>query len=316
MDNSLAPVDELDHAQRSGHILLGMTRIPGSARLRLNPESPMLHRRNGDLQFGWDPETAVVVHTGSSADRRAVLALIRMLDGTVSTAVATRRVVEAGLPPDRASQLIAELVDSGHLLAESVGISGSVRVHGNGPLADAITAQLANTSLTITRSRELRSLSDVRRWSCDLVVLADTLVWDPAFIHKLMLAGLDHLVVRTRDGKGIVGPLVIPGVTSCTHCADLTRSTYDPEWPWLAAQLLGRNGTSSPINQSATTSFTIAEICRQVQGQTGRPATTINSTVEIDTRRLETGRRHWPVQPECGCQNLHKPPVSGGIAMS
>jgi hypothetical protein len=27
--------------------------------------------------------------------------------------------------------------------------------------------------------------------------------------------GWDHLPVRVRDGTGLVGPLVIPGVTSC-----------------------------------------------------------------------------------------------------
>jgi hypothetical protein len=34
-------------------------------------------------------------------------------------------------------------------------------------------------------------------------------------IHQDMRQGVPHLAVRVRDGTGLVGPLVIPGMTSC-----------------------------------------------------------------------------------------------------
>jgi len=34
-------------------------------------------------------------------------------------------------------------------------------------------------------------------------------------VRELHTAGVAHLPVRLRDGAGLVGPLVIPGVTSC-----------------------------------------------------------------------------------------------------
>ncbi len=49
----------------------------------------------------------------------------------------------------------------------------------------------------------------------DLVVLADYLIADPRLVRDLHTAGVPHLPVRVRDGAGLVGPLVIPGVTSC-----------------------------------------------------------------------------------------------------
>jgi hypothetical protein len=49
----------------------------------------------------------------------------------------------------------------------------------------------------------------------DLVVLADYLVADPRLVRDLRSQGVPHLAVRVRDGTGLVGPLVIPGVTSC-----------------------------------------------------------------------------------------------------
>jgi hypothetical protein len=49
----------------------------------------------------------------------------------------------------------------------------------------------------------------------DLVVLSDYLVADPRMLRDLHSQGVPHLAVRVRDGTGLVGPLVIPGVTSC-----------------------------------------------------------------------------------------------------
>ena len=49
----------------------------------------------------------------------------------------------------------------------------------------------------------------------DLVVLADDLLADPRMVRDLHSRGVPHLAVRVRDGTGLVGPLVIPGVTSC-----------------------------------------------------------------------------------------------------
>ncbi len=49
----------------------------------------------------------------------------------------------------------------------------------------------------------------------DLVVLSDNLVADPRILRDLHSQGVAHLSVRVRDGIGLVGPLVIPGVTSC-----------------------------------------------------------------------------------------------------
>jgi len=46
-------------------------------------------------------------------------------------------------------------------------------------------------------------------------VLSDFLVTDPRVVRELHTARVAHLPVRLRDGAGLVGPLVIPGVTSC-----------------------------------------------------------------------------------------------------
>ena len=57
--------------------------------------------------------------------------------------------------------------------------------------------------------------SAVSHAAVDLVVLSDYLVADPRMVRDLHNEGIPHLPVRVRDGTGLVGPLVIPGVTSC-----------------------------------------------------------------------------------------------------
>jgi hypothetical protein len=59
------------------------------------------------------------------------------------------------------------------------------------------------------------------RAAVDLVVLTENLVADPRMVRDLHSQGVPHLAVRVRDGTGLVGPLVIPGVFS----AVLVRSS-------------------------------------------------------------------------------------------
>ena len=78
-------------------------------------------------------------------------------------------------------------------------------------------ARIAHTS---------QSHATVTPAATDLVVLADYLVADPRMVRDLHSQGVPHLPVRVRDGTGLVGPLVIPGKTSC-----LSQSLSGNTWP-------------------------------------------------------------------------------------
>jgi hypothetical protein len=60
-----------------------------------------------------------------------------------------------------------------------------------------------------------RSYGQTSPAAVDLVVLSDYLVTDPRMLRDLHSQRVPHLPVRVRDGTGLVGPLVIPGATSC-----------------------------------------------------------------------------------------------------
>ena len=91
-------------------------------------------------------------------------------------------------------------------------------------------------------------------------MLTDYLVADPRVVRELHDAGVPHLPVRVRDGTGLVGPLVIPGVTSCLRCADLHRSDRDAAWPAVAAQLCQTVGTADRATVLATAALALNEV--------------------------------------------------------
>ncbi len=99
----------------------------------------------------------------------------------------------------------------------------------------------------------------------DLAVLTDFLVSDPRVVRDLHATGVPHLPVRVRDGVGLVGPLVIPGMTSCLGCADLHRSDRDAAWPALAAQLRDTVGNADRATVLATAALALNQIDRVIR---------------------------------------------------
>lgn len=100
-------------------------------------------------------------------------------------------------------------------------IAATVRVPGTGPLAHAARAACADAGLAVAAAGR-----------ADLVVLAA----DPspaAMDDAAALTGVDslpHLPLRAFGATAVVGPLVVPGATSCTRCAELRERDADRSW--------------------------------------------------------------------------------------
>ena len=116
-------------------------------------------------------------------------------------------------------------------------------------------------------------------------------------------AQVPHLVATIRGDVGVVGPLVVPGVTSCLRCADLHRRDADPRWPALAAQLTATE--PPPSGATVTCLLTVATAAQQVlaylDGSAG-PAT-VDATVELRPPDLRPRIRRWPPHPACRCRS-------------
>ncbi|MGW6426493.1 TOMM precursor leader peptide-binding protein [Nocardia sp. NPDC055053] len=270
----------------------------------LHPRVTTLVRPSGTVQLGWDPERALLLET-TELDTGTVLAFLRLLDGLQSRPQIIWRAGEFGIAPDRTIALLAAIERAGLLLQpeRKQGRIRAVTVHGLGPLSDAVAIGLRRMGFRPVRSREYRPDTVIGAGS-DLVVLTDALMVDPRLSVDLVLRRIPHLQVRVRDGVGVVGPLVLPGETSCLRCADLTRTGFDADWPHLAAQLLGRTGHASPAGIAATTALAMGELEAIVACSPRRRPGTLDATVELDLDTHEVQRRPWLPHPDCGCRTV------------
>ncbi len=137
--------------------------------------------------------------------------------------------------------------------------------------------------------------------SPDLVVLARPWAASDPTAAGWSRAGVPHLVATVRGATGVVGPLVVPGITSCLRCADLHRCDADPRWPQLAAQLTAAD--PPPSGATVTCLLTAVTAAVQVLGYldgTAAPAT-LDATLELVPPDLVPRVRRWAPHPECGC---------------
>ncbi|TWF76249.1 bacteriocin biosynthesis cyclodehydratase domain-containing protein [Pseudonocardia hierapolitana] len=136
----------------------------------------------------------------------------------------------------------------------------------------------------------------------DLVVLADAGTPDPVHVAGLHATGTSHLVVRVRDGVGVVGPLVLPGRTTCLGCMEIERCAREPAWTAAAAQLVGVPGRAAPACVAATAGLATAQALVALDGPdsaSGPPV--LDATLELDVDAGTIVRRTWAPHPDCRC---------------
>lgn len=142
------------------------------------------------------------------------------------------------------------------------------------------------------------------RRSPDLTVLAvDAGLPDPRLGERLVRAGVPHLYAGVRDVTGVVGPLVLPGRSSCGRCHDLHRCDRDPAWPSIAAQLTGpRRAQVEPCDvvlAAAVAAHAALQVLAHLDGDPAPPA--VDGTLEIRQTDGRVRRRSWTAHPACGC---------------
>jgi hypothetical protein len=110
-----------------------------------------------------------------------------------------------------------------------------------------------------------------------------------------------HLMARTAGEVGVVGPLVIAGLTSCLRCADLGRRDRDPAWPILAVQLSRASRHPAPADVCLDTivaGLTALEALRFLDGEV---CEAMNGTLEVSRPQARVRRRSWFPHQDCPC---------------
>jgi bacteriocin biosynthesis cyclodehydratase domain-containing protein len=170
-----------------------------------------------------------------------------------------------------------------------------VAVLGDGVLAEQVVGGLAGAGLRPARPGD-----------ADIVVLADSPHPDvPAhFDHDLQ--DLPHLHVGVLGERAVVGPLVVPGRTSCLRCAHLHRRDADPAWPLLAVQwahavaAMGCPPVDPLLAQVAAGHAAL--LVRAWADRPDEPTRWADAALELRLSGSAPQRLPRPPHPLCGCR--------------
>lgn len=181
-----------------------------------------------------------------------------------------------------------------------------VHIQGAGQISEVLRGPLSVNGCRVTTAASPGLTLDAERppWlrrgsTPDLVILTDTVAVDPVVITALARTGQPHLHVHGRDGRVVVGPTVVPGITPCLRCADLFRAQRDPRWPFVAAQLVDHSPEAAVPALTAAAALVLSEVASSRQSDA--PLQTIGATVEINPAEGLWRRLEWPAVPGCDC---------------
>jgi hypothetical protein len=295
-----------------------------AARPRYCPDQPIMWREPGTVQFGTDDDRVIVTNL-TAADVR----WLTQLDGMQTWAHcpeptdAQRRLLGAALAAG-AIEDATQIAPSWRLLTTaerrrylSSCVAGRltyrdirrtliaierrltlrVRLTGAGPLHRACDALLSSAG--IARADH----------SADITIIAGGCHPDAMFqhpeLHDTQIASTPHLVVSAYGDSGTVGPLVIPGVTSCLMCDQLHRRDRDVAWPVLVSQrsALATPNRPWPIDTAhaqalAAHAIMLVHTWRENPQEPERWAN-VARTIQLPMGTVVDDPR--PMHPMCGC---------------
>lgn len=256
----------------------------------------------------------------ADGDRRALSAMDRSererLTADLGSLALVRR--DGGLPAARLrAQARVLVLGAGRVGAPLAGLLaaagvGAVDIVDDEPAAaqDCGVGGLALADVGRTRGQAARDrLRDAAPSATAAAVLQpDLVVLAPARPDLLedarsrVPSPTPSLLAEVRETVGVVGPLVLPGRTTCLRCVDLTRSDLDPDWPTLAAQLATRTRSATACDSSLAmlvAAQASLQVLTLIDG-TADPAA-VGGTLELALPDWRWRRRSWPLHPDCGC---------------
>ena len=141
----------------------------------------------------------------------------------------------------------------------------------------------------------------------DLVVVCSGSVWDHGTLGRLLSRDIPHLPVVQRDREVQVGPLIVPGVTGCALCADLSIQDSFPLWAKSSLALANAPQPLTPDHLCMTAAgLAVTLIHAAATGATpvGAPNPTgvggVSYSLTVGSNGVET--RAWHPHPGCSCR--------------
>lgn len=289
-------------------------------------------RDRDTVQIGIDPRRAVALTGVGQAAW-----VISLLDGSRDRAQVIAAAAERGIPAQTVERILAILAAGGalddfpastlrtltqparaRLAAELATVSlasgdsdggartlarrraARVRIYGTGRIGPAIADILATSGVGVVASAD--GAETAGHVPPDLAVLTGH---QPAeLLMNLVRDRVAHLAAAASEAIGTVGPLVLPGRTTCLRCLDFTRADRDPAWPLILAQLASRQ--PQPV---ACDAALVAAVAAQAAAQAlayidkaPLAGVAANGTLELVLPGWQWRRRTWLPHPACTCR--------------
>lgn len=162
-------------------------------------------------------------------------------------------------------------------------------VSAAGPLRELVhTVVLASGMATTTSLRH-----------CDVAILADAPHPDVPRVFDDPAHVLPHVHLGILGSRAIIGPLVIPGRTSCLRCTHIHRTDADSTWPLLAVQWTHRTPTRpDPLLAHLATVHAVAVARAFVDGEV---EDILDRAWQITLPSGTVTEFSRPRHPLCGC---------------
>jgi hypothetical protein len=172
-----------------------------------------------------------------------------------------------------------------------------IELVGDGPVARAIYQLGLDSGFQFTRSRSLAS-----------IVIFVSQAHPHVFQHvNSHLCSIPHLHVGARLDSAEIGPLVLPGESSCFRCAHLHRCDASPDWMEIDLQWRhhANSGQSDSILVYQTAAYTLLLLRHWIDGAAMTEITNTAWSAKLPWLHFRT--RKAPPHPLCGCLNYTCP---------
>ncbi|WP_328679206.1 TOMM precursor leader peptide-binding protein [Streptomyces sp. NBC_00343] len=135
---------------------------------------------------------------------------------------------------------------------------------------------------------------------------------DPAAATGLIVSGTPHLYAGVVEGTGVVGPLVLPGETSCAGCLHHARTDRDPTWPRLVAQWRsGKQPQVLPCDLTLATTVAGLAAAHALTFLDGRSPSSAGARWEVSLPGLDWHARPVWAHSACPCGAAEKATKKG-----
>jgi hypothetical protein len=133
-----------------------------------------------------------------------------------------------------------------------------------------------------------------------IAVLAAAAVPDLGLAAAYTRQRVPHLSVTAGPSRTVVGPLVLPGRSSCLSCAHRHRTDRDPGWPVVADHLADDRQPPPAALAATAAAMAATALLQHIDGLL--TPTTVDGTLEWHAEDEPPRRRTWALHPRCGCR--------------